>query len=262
MESTPLTGGGRSSTKDPVAAAQDLAGKVLTKENAETAGLFLKEQTLHLTQMASNGDLSLRLLAMLGGLAMVATSVMGFLGHVLTLAFVKAVIDMYTLFLGMVVLVLEGRQLPFPPSLEQGITKYALFLKFVWGRGCLYFVAGTLQLAQHSLFDLVSGGFMCFVGVTYIIVGQQTAQKLAELRNTSEETLKSKFAEADLERSGTLTQSQFQNMTRSIGVELNLRETESAFLQLGKNENDELTYEECQTWWNQMYNDDAPSLIV
>jgi len=146
--------------------------------------------------------------------------------------------------------------------LEQGITKYALFLKFVWGRGCLYFVAGTLQLAQHSLVDVVSGGFMCFVGVTYIIVGRKTAQKLAELRNTSEETLKSKFAQADLERSGTLTQTQFQNMTRSLGVEMNLRETESAFLQLGKDANEELTYEECQNWWNQMYNDDAPSLIV
>jgi len=260
MESTPLAPrGAAASPQDSIAVAQDLAGKVFTKENAEKAGTFMKERTLELRQMASDGDLSLRLLAMLGGIAMVVTSVMGFIGHVFTLAFVKALLEIYTFFLGIVVLVLEGRQIPFPRGLEQGINKYALFLKFVWGRGCLYFVAGSLQLAQYSIVDLAVGGFMCFVGAMYIIVGRQTAQKLAELRKSviSEDTLKMKFLEADIDRTGTLTQLQFTNMTRSIGIELNRRETESAFLQLGKSgENDQLTYDEFKKWWNQMYDDD------
>jgi len=140
----------------------------MTKENAEAAGIFAKEKFEELKSQISDGDFSIRLLAFLGAVLLIFLSIMGFLGKVLFLDFFGALIEVYTLILGLVALALEGKgQIPlFPASLGETIMHYALILRYVWGRGGLYFVAGTLQLSQAGgLLDLIGGGFMTFVGV-------------------------------------------------------------------------------------------------
>ena len=118
---------------------------------ASSAGTFAKDQAVELTQLASNGDFSIRILALLGAIAMVVVSVIGFLGKILTLHFVSALIEVYVFALAIVIIILESAgKIPLPRSFETNVHKYALFLKFVWGRGILYFIGGSLQVSQVS----------------------------------------------------------------------------------------------------------------
>lgn len=237
-ESTPLT---------------NIASTLLTKENAEVAGNFAKEKFLELRKQASDGDFSIRLLALLGGIVLIGLSATEFLGKVLTLHIIAALIEVYTFLLGVVVLILEGKgQIPFfPDQLAATIQKYALILRYVWGRGALYFVAGTLQLSQLGLFDLIGGGFMTFVGVVYIIVGTKAQSKLRELKNSTipESTLKAKFQQATSKNTDKLDLTSFKTLVLTLGLHLNRREAETAFLIVDQDDDGLISYTEFQAWW-------------
>ena len=113
------------------------------------------------------------------------------------------------------------------------IQKYALILRYVWGRGALYFVAGTLQLSQLGLFDLIGGGFMTFVGVVYIIVGTKARAKLQELKNSTipDSSLKLKFQQALSKNTDKLDITSFKTLVLTLGLHLNT--TLNAQLPLG-----------------------------
>jgi Ca2+-binding EF-hand superfamily protein len=102
---------------------------------------------------------------------------------------------------------------------------------------------------------------MILVGVVYIYVGWRTANKLSDLKKSliSEKELRSRFQECDLEQSGTITKGQFKNLTNHMGLDLNRRELEAAWMYLDKQDAGEITYEEFQTWWvNWDLNDSSP----
>lgn len=122
------------------------AGRSSIAETASRAGKFAQEKVGELRNYASEGYLPLRVLAQIGGLAMIVLSIMGFIRAIIHLKFLDALVEVYTFLLGIVVIILETKA--FPKRFEQSLSKYALFLRFVWGRGCLYFVAGSLQATQ------------------------------------------------------------------------------------------------------------------
>jgi hypothetical protein len=128
-----------------------------------------------------------------------------------------------------------------------------LLLRNVWGRGIIYFIAGAMQIYIRSLLDLVVGLYVCFVGIMYVLVGCRTAQKVTEARKSActPEQLQEKFAMADVDGKGALTMDQFRRLTSSLGLDLNKRETEAAFIQIDYNHAGRLTYEAVQTWWSQ-----------
>lgn len=246
-ESTPLT---------------NIASSLLTKENAEIAGNFAKEKFLELRKQASDGDYSIRLLALLGGIQLICLSTTELLGKVLTLHLFGALIEVYTFLLGLVVLILEGKgQIPFfPEHFATTIQKYALILRYVWGRGALYFVAGTLQLSQMGLFDLIGGSFMTFVGVVYIIVGRNAQSKLKELKNSAipEATLKARFQQATSQNTDKLDLKSFKTLALTLGLDLNRREAETAFLMIDNDDDGFISYAEFQLWWHDL---DEPGMF-
>ena len=93
---------------------------------------------------------------------------------------------------------------------------------------------------------------MCLLGIVYIVVGKRTAKKLRELRSEilSPMQLRSKFNDADVNNTGKLTMAQFKTLTDSVGLDMNRRETEAAFLCMDKNEDAYLTFDEFESWWN------------
>jgi Ca2+-binding EF-hand superfamily protein len=92
---------------------------------------------------------------------------------------------------------------------------------------------------------------MILVGILYIYVGKRTANKLSDLRKSliSEEELRQKFQECDQDQSGTITKRQFKTLTDHMGLDLNRRELEAAWMFLDKEDVGEITYEEFQAWW-------------
>jgi COPI associated protein len=224
---------------------------LLTSENVQRAGAVAQSQWQEVQTSMQQGQWSLRLLALLAGIALVVTAGLGCLHLVLVFHWTQALMELYAFLLGVIVLILESTQLQLPGIYLQRLFQYALFLKFVWGRGCLYFVAGSLQFAQNGLVNLLVGAYVMAVGLLYIFVGRATAQRLQEMRNHlySEEKLRQHFADCDETQKGTLSLAEFRNLTASLGMGIKPRETEAAFLHLNKADNGELSFEEFSSWW-------------
>lgn len=131
------------------------------------------------------------------------------------------------------------------------LLKYVLFFKFIWGRGCLYALAGTLQMTQGSLMDLIMGSYMFVVGVRFVLLGYLTAQKVAAVgrRTFSTSELRTKFRLANSDnKSGKL------NLEHSLSK----REKEIAFLYLDTGDVGTLSFDEFQAWFQR--NDTVPIL--
>ena len=244
----------------PFTTSADIPTGLFTQRNVEqagsVAGTFAKEQVEEVNRLAREGDFSIRLFAMLGGIAMIVVSVLGVVARFVTLHWVNALLCVYTFVLGIVMVLLEGKKIPFSGSLEESIVKYALFLKFVWGRGCLYFVAGTLTIAGGGLVEMLVGAFVACVGIGFIVVGRRSANKLAELKKSqfSESTLLSEFNSAA--GGGThMNILQFKTLVENLNVDFNRRELEAAFLQIEKADRDKLSYVEFKSWWNDVDHD-------
>lgn len=240
--------------KDKPTESTPLAGYTSesAKEDLQKANAYAVEKAKELRVMAREGDFSIRIFALLGGLAMCIVSIIGFVNTILHFHFVSAFVEVYTFFLGIVVILLEGTNMPFiKTSVREKVSKYALFLNFVWGRGILFFVAGTLELTQTGLADLIVGTYMCLIGIVYIAVGIQTLKKLQTLRTQlfTPTQLRDKFNSADSDNTGTLTMGQFKVLTDNMGLDFNRRETEAVFMSMDKDNNDVLTFEEFENWW-------------
>jgi hypothetical protein len=234
-----------------IAAISSFAQSVFTKENIEHIGRAAKEQAVELKKEAQYGDNSLRVLAFIGGVALVIVAGYEIFGELLRFNIIGAVIEIYTLLIGVLVIILEGKNTFLSVGAVEKIHKYALFLKFLWGRGCLYFICGTLQLYLSNLLNILCGAYMCFVGVLFIFIGQRTAYKLRGLRKSlfTEAALHKKFAESDLDGDGGLNLQQFQNLILSLGLDLTRRETEAAFNHIHKSQSEKLCFEEFHQWW-------------
>ena len=149
---------------------------------------------------------------------------------------------------------LESKQLNLPQQYLDKLYHYALFLKYVWGRGILYLFAGSLHLLlQGSILDYIVGAMVVLVGAVYIIVGKIATKKLQELRKSlhSDAQIKHKFTAADTTKKG-LTLDQFKTLTDQLGLDLNHREAEVIFLHLDKSADGLLTFQEFQGWWTDL----------
>lgn len=235
------------------ATLSQFAQSTFTKQNLEAATNYTKEKAVELKKQAQDGDHSLRFLGIIAGLGCIVVGFLELIARFMRLDLVGALIDFYIIVLGFIVVMLEGKNSLLPTKFVDNINKYALFLKFLWGRGALYFVIGTIQLYQFDLLNLIAGSYMCVVGVIYIIVGKRTAAKLKTLRKYiySEHTLRAQFNEADVERDG-LNVPQFRTLCFNLGLDLTQRESEAAFGRIqSKSNSQRLSYEDFQAWWNE-----------
>jgi len=231
------------------------ARSTFNKENLEAAAQFTKDTAIEIKKQAQDGDQSLRFLAFVGGLACTVVGLIAMVSRFTTFDIVGSIIDFYLIVLGIIVIILEGKNMILPKQFVARIHKYALFLKFLWGRGVLYFICGTLFLYQFDLLNLIVGLYMCFVGVLYIVIGHRAANKLKTLRTSiySEQTLRSKYESANIEGNG-LNLVQFRSLCQQLGLDISLRETEAAFGYIQSKANkdcgEKLSFEDFKDWWN------------
>jgi Ca2+-binding EF-hand superfamily protein len=109
--------------------------------------------------------------------------------------------------------------------------------------------------------DYAVGGFMCLVGILYVCVGRSTTKKLKEMRQSelSERTLHAKFFEVDPEQTGFIGLEQFRVLVNSIGLDMNRRQSEAAFMHIEKVDDEQITFEEFFGWWSEFDDSDAIS---
>lgn len=88
--------------------------------------------------------------------------------------------------------------------------------------------------------------------VVYIVVGRNAQSKLKALKNQAipADMLKARFQQADSSNSGQLDMESFKNLALTLGLNLNRREVETAFMMLDKDSSGKIGYSEFETWWN------------
>mmetsp|Transcript_615 Transcript_615/g.820 ORF Transcript_615/g.820 Transcript_615/m.820 type:complete len:319 (+) Transcript_615:94-1050(+) len=217
------------------------------------AASFVNEQVGKVKRLATEGPLSFRVLAFLGGVAMIITSVLDWLGEIFRFSVLRALISVYTFIFGVFICILEGKMfVPDTAKYQLRVFSLAKFLKFVWGRGAFYFFAGSLQFSQMGFLNMASGGFMCFVGIISIITGWSTASKLKQVRESlaNVTTVNDKFVKYDDDNDGYLDATNFAALVKDVGLELDHNELVAAFATIDKDDDEKISLQEFNNWWS------------
>jgi hypothetical protein len=227
---------------------------LMSLQKVSAATTFAKDRVAEFQENLNEGSWSLRILASVGALAMIIITALGIGADILGLNGVSVIFGVYGFFLGIVIIVLEyGKQIPCIGSrLETSLYTNARFLKFVWGRGCLLFFAGTVELAQNDVINDILGCYLCLVGIVFILVGRSAAKKMEAARKATftPEQIQKLFNDADKDGKGSLSRDQFSELTKELGMDLTRREVESAFRQLDWTNEGHLKYDDVLHWWN------------
>jgi COPI associated protein len=243
-ETTPLT----------MNAAIQPVSDMFTSKNMSVFTSIAQEKWIEVRNSVHDGELSIRLMALIAATALILSSVFGLFGTLLSFNISQSMLEIYSITLGVIMILLESKQLHLPHKYLDQLFHYALFLKYVWGRGVLYLFAGSLHLLlQGSILDYVVGAMVVLVGAVYIVVGKMATQKLKKLRKSlhSDAQLKNKFSQLDTTKKG-LTLDQFKVLTDQLGLDLNHRESEIIFIHLDKAADGLLTYSEFEGWWTDL----------
>mmetsp|Transcript_20444 Transcript_20444/g.33871 ORF Transcript_20444/g.33871 Transcript_20444/m.33871 type:complete len:253 (+) Transcript_20444:111-869(+) len=198
----------------------------------------------------SEGPLTYRVMAFIGGLAMIASNGIAILDRFFSFRFASAMIALYNCVFGILIATLEGPGVCSRP-LGKGIRYYCKFLEFTWGRGLLYFFCGSLQIANVNMLDWAVGGWMIFVGITAIGVGIATRRQLRLLKFsvTSEEDLKEKWTTHDTNGDNALDIKELTAFVEASGIGMSRNEVAATFMALDRNFDDKIAFEEFYSWW-------------
>lgn len=238
-----------------VAGIQAKTREVFSEENVGMVKQVASEKFHILKESAMTGNISIRYCALFAGTILLLTAIIGFIKDAFfLLSFAPALVELYAILLGLLILVLESKgnkvgTYQVPTAWIDELHKYALFLKYVWGRGVLYAVAGSLQTAQGTRGDVIVGCMVMVVGLLYVYAGYTAAQKflaLGESNAVSEAELQAKFAEIGVTE---LNCDQFWDLVVELGLDLKRPEVETAFLHMDKNKSDTVSYDEIKTWF-------------
>ncbi len=132
-----------------------------------------------------SGNVSTRLIASIGGAAMVVSGTLSIIGDVLSLNFVNAIIQCYMILFGAIVVIIEMGLHGKYWKLGTIISKNARFLCFVRGRGAFYFFIGTLALSEWNLLRGVLGVYMMATGVGLVWFGYLADKKLERIHGAA-----------------------------------------------------------------------------
>jgi len=218
------------------------------------AGEYVKETANNILHQAEKGPLPLRVVAFLGGVAMIVASILDALRGVWLANVIHIMVSVYVCLFGALICILEGAEyLPaWTITVQATFHDQARFLRFRWGRGVLFFFAGSLQFSHWSMLNVIVGGTMMVLGLISIGTGRRAADKLGQLRQSipDENALQRNFTAHD-SLNGFLSMHDFISMVGSLGLEFGPNETEAAFAAIDKDNDGQISYEDFKTWWGE-----------
>ena len=165
-------------------------------------------------KLAEQGPVVIQILAFVGGLAMVLTSLIDFQmelqkGEAISRAF--AIISIYTWAFGFFIMGMEGRVLMIEvQSLQMMISNYMKVFRFVWGRGLFYIFAGSLQYCLSAPFCTVCGGYIMILGIAMVASGAYFTHSLNLESGDGE--IHAKFDFHDHDHNGYISKEQFKDL--------------------------------------------------
>jgi hypothetical protein len=189
-------------------------------------------------------------------ICLVFSSFFNILDHIFQFHLFAAILQCYTLVLGCILLLLEfwGRQqqqleqyLSLMEATYESIIRWTPFLMYVWGRGALYVIAGSLHMVYGSFSDFVVGTLTISVGVIYIVVERQIYRRRPSV---TVDNWRTKFEQADHDGDGKLSIDDLNVLLDALGLKLSLWEREVEFMGMDPRNSGTITMEAFQQWWS------------
>jgi hypothetical protein len=202
----------------------------------------------------------LRFSSVFGAIGLIVTAVLAVVLYPSAWEAHSIVMTVLVVILAVFIAVLEGRFWSGDPlsaraHLRNVMTRNFNILRFVWGRGLLYIVAGILNVAQGWLMTMISGGIMILLGIIAVIVGVHASRKFVSLRNSlaDESFLMLVFSNYDRDQDGYMVPSEFSHLLYSLGMELDDRYTLKAFNVIDTDHDRKISFDEFSHWWTSGY---------
>ena len=172
--------------------------------------------------------------------------------------FCCAAFGAYTGVLGIVICLLEGKDIICPIRHQKSILHWAKCLHYVWGRGLLYIFAAFLAISQGNALDFVVGGYEIAVGVIALVVGRKAALKLTHLSRSviSETEMLNRFNQADDNNVGYLAVTEFETFLDLCGLQnLDVHELAAAFSAVDRDDDGKISFIDLSIWFRQFQYD-------
>lgn len=200
-------------------------------------------------QASSEGNTTVRILALCAGLGLLACSLSIPLAHSY-FGFLEFTVLLVSLVVGMLAVILESNLSVVQPA-RSVIVDHVSPLGQMVGRGYMYASVGVLECCIISQLNIFVGVFTAIVGMYMIRVGQRAVQSLATLKEaiTDERKLIEAFQLNDRNGDGALETFEFDGLLLTLGIELDNDELEAAFCSIDRNGDKKIAYDEFRTWW-------------
>lgn len=216
--------------------------------------LILRRQNLKLD--TEEGSIFIRVPAFFGGVGLIASNIASLILEENAVSPHAIVLVICVFIMSFFVLILDGRFIasnPLSPRahLRNIMTRNFNMLRFLWGRGMLYFTAGVLNVAQMWFWTICAGSFMVFVGIVAVVVGIRASRKFNTLRNSlaDESFLLLMFNKYDYDNDGYIYPDEFALLLCELGMELDDRYTLKAFSAIDLDGDRRISFDEFSHWW-------------
>jgi hypothetical protein len=205
---------------------------------------------------AEEGNCFIRVPAFFGALALMSTAIVALILYPAAWEPHSIVTSVGVIVMSFFILILDGRFLAGNPlsaraHLRSIMVRNFNLLRYVWGRGLLYIVAGILNCAQLWVITIASGAFMIILGVLALTIGIHTSRKFAALRSSlaDESYLHLVFSRYDADGDGYIAPNEFASLLYELGMELDDRYTLKAFNVIDTDSDRKISFDEFNYWW-------------
>lgn len=206
-------------------------------------------------EFGTKGDINFRILAFAGGVSIVLTSLLSIGICIYDIDFLDMMIYFYSLSFGLLICILEGHfiQSDKVHRIREAATDGLPVLKYLWGRGVLYVLSGSLQLSHLDSMNFLSGAFLIGVGILFISVGMHSRKRLRKLKKVLKDSkkLKQQFHKYDKDGDGFLDLDEFGAFVANLtGEDMDEDELEGTFGYVDTSGKGYLTLEDLQAWFS------------
>mmetsp|Transcript_6355 Transcript_6355/g.6571 ORF Transcript_6355/g.6571 Transcript_6355/m.6571 type:complete len:255 (-) Transcript_6355:46-810(-) len=202
-------------------------------------------------KICEDGRYTWKVFGLIAGILLVVNALLGFTSQVLSLSPLMAILNLYMLLFGLILIALEYKDKTYTIRFINIIRKESFFLTRPYGRGAFYTFCGTLLICKGGLVNLIMGLFISALGIFIFIASRRAVQALQQQKAAlfDEEAVKQKFNELDTDKSGSLDAAELAKLCQSLGSPLNYNQLESAIMLLDKDGNGKVDYSEFLQWW-------------
>jgi hypothetical protein len=230
-----------------------------------TTNDFANAQLFRWKFAAEEGPAYIQILALLAALAALTSTLYPIVTNESYWTVPTGICAFHTTVLCVIILVFESRALGARNPMNGRarartlLTRYLNILRLLWGRGCLYIFAGSMNIAIFYLpWVLYTGFTLIGLGVLAMLVGSHASFNLERLKLslTDHSYLWNKFDAADSDRDNLIDISEFSNLIWSLGMELDDAYTYRAFAQIDNDSDARINFREFKRWWISAHDDD------